>query len=194
MLSRKKDRAMKEAKTIVEYGKAIDANAMVVPEDTTPSVALSLTDVSRRFGRRVVFSGVCDEARKNQVLVIAGDNGSGKSTLTRIIAGLLAPSAGVADVSLGGQKLDTIQRRRHLGLVAQDLQLYAELSAVENLQFFARLRGIMLDREGLVELLERVGLRGRGRDFVGNYSSGMRQRLKYAFALLHRPPLLLLPQ
>lgn len=104
------------------------------------------------------------------------------------------PSAGDVKVSFAGRPFGPVARRRILGYVSPDMALYAELSGAENLQFFGRLRGISLGREELVALLERVGLRGRGRDYVGNYSSGMRQRLKYAFALLHRPPLLLLDE
>ena len=74
------------------------------------------------------------------------------------------------------------------------LVLYRELTGAENLQFFAELHGVRLDRAATIELLTRVGLRGRGRDLVGAYSSGMRQRLKYAFALLHDPPILLLDE
>jgi heme exporter protein A len=157
-------------------------------------IVLSLESVARHFGRRVVFSGISAEGRGGQALVVAGPNGSGKSTLLKIIAGLLPPSAGRVDVTLNGQPLDAFSRRRHLGYVAPDLALYAELSGAENLLFFARLRGISLSRADLVSLLERVGLKGRGRDYAGSYSSGMRQRLKYAFALLHRPPLLLLDE
>jgi heme exporter protein A len=162
--------------------------------DTSANVKLNLTGVGRRFGRRVVFQNLTVQAVSGQTLVLAGANGSGKSTLLKIIAGLLPPSAGRVDLSLDGRALDTFVRRAHIGFVAPDLTLYPELTGAENLQFFARLRGIDLTRDDLIALLERVGLKGRGRDYVGNYSSGMRQRLKYAFALLHRPSILLLDE
>lgn len=126
--------------------------------------------------------------------MIAGRNGSGKSTLMRIIAGLLPPSAGRVGVCASGQDLDALSRRAVIGAVAPDLQLYGELTGAENLRFFAELRGMPLERDRLAALLERVGLKGRGRELVRNYSSGMRQRLKYAFALLHEPQLLLLDE
>jgi heme exporter protein A len=163
------------------------------PEQSA-SITLTIDHVTRRFGTRSVFSEVCANAHQGQTLVITGPNGSGKSTLLKIIAGLLLPSAGEVGVAVSGRKLDSGQYRRMMGYVAPDLSLYAELSGVENLQFFARLRGTTLSRPELAALLERVGLKGRGRDFVGNYSSGMRQRLKYAFALLHRPLILLLDE
>jgi heme exporter protein A len=160
----------------------------------TREASVLLRDVTRRFGRRTVFSAVSGEAHAGQSLVISGANGSGKSTLVKIIAGLLGPSGGEVDVRIGGKELDPVQRRRHIGYVAPDLALYAELTGAENLQFFGRLRGIHLTRDDLIALLTRVGLRGRGRDYVGDYSSGMRQRLKYAVALLHNPALLLLDE
>jgi len=162
--------------------------------ESAPDIRLELNDVSRRFGRRIVFQNLSVKAVTGQTLVIAGANGSGKSTLMKIVAGLLSPSSGSAELAIDGAILDPIARRNHIGFVAPDLVLYRELTAAENLQFFGRLRGIELQREDLISLLEKVGLKGRGRDYVAGYSSGMKQRLKYAFALLHRPPILLLDE
>ncbi|HZT42515.1 MAG TPA: ABC transporter ATP-binding protein [Chthonomonadaceae bacterium] len=150
--------------------------------------------VGHRFGARSVFSDVCAQVEAGQVCVVTGPNGSGKSTLLRITAGLLQPSAGAARISVNGQPLDAVARRPHLGYVAPDLTLYRELTGAENLQFFARLRGMTLSRDDLIARLSAVGLRGRGRDLVSAYSSGMRQRLKYAFALLDQPSILLLDE
>jgi len=150
--------------------------------------------VGHRFGARSVFSDVCGQVEAGQVCVVTGPNGSGKSTLLRITAGLLQPSAGVAQVVVDGQPLDMLARRRYLGYAAPDLTLYRELTGAENLQFFARLRGLTLSREDLIARLSAVGLRGRGRDLVSAYSSGMRQRLKVAFVLLGQPPILLLDE
>jgi heme exporter protein A len=158
------------------------------------SISLTLDHVTRRFGTRSVFSDVCANVQQGQTLIVTGPNGSGKSTLLKIIAGLLPPSSGEVGVLFCGRRLDPAQSRRMMGYVAPDLSLYAELSGVENLRFYAHLRGLTLSRAELAALLERVGLKGRGRDLVGNYSSGMRQRLKYAFALLHRPLILLLDE
>lgn len=163
-------------------------------DHTFDEVCIILQDVAHRFGHRPVFAPVRAQVRSGQVLAITGPNGSGKSTLLRIIAGLLPATQGTVTVTVGGQVQDAFQRRRFIGYVAPDLTLYRELTGVENLQFFARLQGIALSREVLTTLLATVGLRGRGRDPVRTYSSGMRQRLKYAFALLHRPPVLLLDE
>lgn len=157
-------------------------------------VRVKLEQVAHRFGERAIFAPVSFEISSGQVGIITGPNGAGKSTLFRIIAGLLMPAQGTVTVEVGGQTLSAEARRRAIGYVAPDLTLYRELTAAENLLFFARLRGITLTRDDLIRLLSEVGLRGRGRDLVGTYSSGMRQRLKYAFALFHNPPILLLDE
>ncbi len=163
-------------------------------DESRADVKLDLIDVGRRFGRRTVFQGLSAEVKTGQTLVIAGANGSGKSTLMKIIAGLLPSSSGRVEVAVDGMSLNTQERRRSIGFVSPDLTLYAELTGAENLQFFGRLNGLSLTRDELITLFERVGLKGRGRDYVRSYSSGMRQRLKYAFALLHRPAILLLDE
>ncbi|HLJ57043.1 MAG TPA: heme ABC exporter ATP-binding protein CcmA [Chthonomonadaceae bacterium] len=172
--------------------------ASILPRESAAVSAwdlfVQLDRITHRFGSRTVFEGVTEAAQEGEILVVSGANGSGKSTLLRIIAGLLTPTSGRAIVSAAGTELNGAQRRRLIGYVAPDLVLYRELTGAENLQFFAELHGVRADRAMLVDLLTRVGLRGRGRDAVGGYSSGMRQRLKYAFALLHDPPILLLDE
>lgn len=165
-----------------------------MPDIRPADVKLKLNSVSRRFGRRLVFEGISGEVKTGESLVITGPNGSGKSTLLRIVAGLLSPSKGDVAFQLNGQPLDPIERRAWIGYVAPDLTLYGELSGAENLLFFGRLKGLTLTRDDLIASLEQVGLRGRGRDYVRDYSSGMRQRLKYAFALLGNPPVLIIDE
>ena len=157
-------------------------------------LCICLNNVGHRFGTRRVFSGISFEIAAGQVCTVTGPNGSGKSTLLRIVAGLLAASEGTTAVTAQGAEWSARERSRFLGYVSPDLTLYRELTAAENLQFFARLRGMELTRDDLIDRLTQVGLRGRGRDLVGTYSSGMRQRLKYAFALLASPPILLLDE
>jgi heme exporter protein A len=157
-------------------------------------VRLSLEGVSKRFGRRRVFDGLTVAVDQGEVLVVTGANGSGKSTLMLVIAGLLRPTRGRVVATLNGKPLPAEDRRVWLGMVSPDLTLYPELTGLENLRFFERVRG-RVPRDGeLNALLERVGLSGRGEDLVRTYSSGMRQRLKYAFALAHAPKVLLLDE
>lgn len=161
---------------------------------TQPALSIRLDHVGHQFGTRRILRGITVDVASGQILTVTGPNGSGKSTLLKIVAGLLAPSEGTVTVTVDGQDRSPTERRRFLGYVSPDLTLYRELTAAENLQFFAELRGITLTRDDLIARLTQVGLRGRGRDLVGTYSSGMRQRLKYAFALLAQPPILLLDE
>ncbi len=158
---------------------------------STPDV-LEFRDVRRRFGRLSVLRGVSGRVESGQVLLVTGPNGSGKSTLLRCLAGLLAPDDGEIDYreADGGRPLAAAERRLRVGYVAPDLALYEELTAGENLDLFARLRRVPRQRGG--ELLARLSLPPERA--VGALSSGMRQKLRWAWALLHRPRLLLLDE
>ncbi|MBI3946366.1 MAG: ABC transporter ATP-binding protein [Armatimonadetes bacterium] len=157
-------------------------------------VSLAVRDLAKGYGARGLFRGVGFELAPGQSLAVTGPNGSGKSTLLRILCGLARPTRGVVEYRIAGRPATARERRSLIGLVAPDLVLYDELTAVENLRFFARVRGLRRAEGALAHLLAEVGLGGRGDDLVGTYSSGMRQRLKYAFALLHRPPILFLDE
>jgi heme exporter protein A len=155
-------------------------------------IELVLCGLERRFGRRLVFTDINATITCGEVLSVSGPNGSGKSTLLRIIAGLQGATRGRVLFCDGNVVLDASTRRAVSGYVAPDFALYARLSGAENLRFLASLYGVgNPDTNGL---LARVGLAGREDDSVGSYSSGMRQRLKYAAALLHKPALLLLDE
>jgi ABC-type multidrug transport system ATPase subunit len=158
---------------------------------STPSPAtLRFENIRRRFGRLAVLEGVSGEVASGGALLVTGPNGSGKSTLLRCLAGLLVPEAGKIHYTEGDGPLDIAQRRRRVGFISPDLSFYGELTVAENLAFFARLRRAELAR-GL-EVLDRLGLPTDRR--AANLSSGMRQRLRWGWALMHRPRLLLLDE
>jgi len=157
-------------------------------------IRLIVDGVGASYGARPVFSDVSLELRAGETLVVSGQNGSGKSTFLRLLAGLQRPDAGRIAYQLGNEAYDPRDAGRLLGWVAPDLMLYRELTARENLRFFAAVRRLRLDDGAIDALLERVGLGGRGDDRLAAYSSGMAQRLRYAYALLHRPPVLLLDE
>jgi ABC-type multidrug transport system ATPase subunit len=151
---------------------------------------LRFENVRRRFGRLAVLNGVSGAVGPGEMLLVTGPNGSGKSTLLRCLSGLLAPDAGTIEYREGDLEVDAAGRRRRAGVVAPDLAFYAELTVAENLEFFARLRRVPPARGlavlGRLELpLDRL---------AGALSSGMRQRLRWAWALLHDPRLLLLDE
>jgi heme exporter protein A len=157
-------------------------------------VILEIDDLATGYGARRVFAGVSLELRRGETLVVAGANGSGKSTLLRLLCGLQRPTTGSVTYVAGDRRLRPDEARDLVGWVAPDLQLYRELTAIENLAFFAEVRGLRRARAELEELLGEVGLGGRGGDLLAAYSSGMAQRLRYAYALLHRPGVLLLDE
>ena len=161
---------------------------------TNGDLRLELNDVAAGYGARRVLVGLTLTLRSGETLVVAGSNGSGKSTLLRLICGLQRPTAGTITYIAGDWRARPEEARDLVGWVAPDLQLYRELTALENLEFFAQVRGLRRTRAELEALLEQLGLAGRGDDLLAAYSSGMAQRLRYAYALLHRPPVLLLDE
>jgi heme exporter protein A len=149
-----------------------------------------LADVSRHFGRRRALSRVSLTASSGDIIGLLGPNGAGKSTLIAVLATLAAPTSG--DVRYGGRTAAELGAglRARIGLLAHELFLYPELSARQNLTFFAQLYG--LDAASLVPAaLARAGLEDRADDDVIGFSRGMRQRLALERALLHQPRLVL---
>jgi len=142
----------------------------------------------------LLFKDISFELGTGEVLGITGWNGSGKSTLLRIIAGLVRPSAGQVEMSYENEPIPKASRRKFLGMVAPALALYEELTALENMEFFCRVRGMSYDRKHCLNIMARVGLTEHAHKMFRNYSSGMKQRLKLVQALLHEPPLLLLDE
>ncbi len=161
---------------------------------TDDDLRLELNDIAAGYGARRVLAGLTLTLRGGETLVVAGANGSGKSTLLRLICGLQRPTAGTITYIAGARRARPDEARDLVGWVAPDLQLYRELTALENLEFFAQVRGLRRTRAELEALLEQIGLGGRGDDLLAAYSSGMAQRLRYTYALLHRPPVLLLDE
>ena len=162
------------------------------PPDPARDVSLAVRDLAKTYGRRGIFRGVNFDLSAGQSLAVTGPNGSGKSTLLRVLCGLMRPTCGSVAYRVGSREATGRDRRNLIGLVAPDLVLYDELSAVENLRFFTRARGLRCPDSAIEALLSQVGLEGRGGDPAGTFSSGMRQRLKYAFALVHQRAVLCL--
>ena len=142
----------------------------------------------------MLFKDVSFELRPGEVLAITGWNGSGKSTLLRIIAGLVRPSAGQVEMYVKDMAIPKESRRKFIGMVAPALVLYDELTALENMEFFCKVRGISCDRRNCLDMMDRVGLTEHVHKMCRNFSSGMKQRLKLVQALIHDPPLLLLDE
>ncbi|MDD4051636.1 MAG: heme ABC exporter ATP-binding protein CcmA [candidate division Zixibacteria bacterium] len=155
---------------------------------------VEVNKLSKRFGTRRVLEDVSFSLSVGDSLAVVGKNGSGKTTLLKILAGLAAPTRGTVTFSNEKQKLDRAEVRQCLSYVGPELTLYDFLTAAENLTFFAAMRGTSVDTAWVETMLAALQLGGRGGDFYGAYSSGMKQRLKYAVALLNDPVYLLLDE
>jgi heme exporter protein A len=153
-----------------------------------------LEKVSRSFDGRQVLRDLDLGITAGERLLVRGRNGSGKTTLLKILAGLLRPTTGKVRILEGGRDWEGADRQRHLGYLSPDLVLYEEFSALENLRFFGRVRGLEDDAARDQAVLARVGLSERARDPLGTLSSGLRQRAKLAFALQPAPRVLLLDE
>ncbi|HVO73104.1 MAG TPA: ABC transporter ATP-binding protein [Ignavibacteriaceae bacterium] len=156
--------------------------------------SLQANAVKKNFGRRLIFSNISFELINKGIFGISGPNGSGKSTLAKILAGLISPSGGKVIHKSNSKEILPERLHNHIGFVSPYLILYDEFSASENFYFFARIRGITPDKNKIEDLLKRFLLFNRKEDPVKTYSSGMKQRLKFIFALMHSPDLIVLDE
>ncbi len=155
--------------------------------------SVQAADVSRHFGRRRALANVSFTAASGDIVGLLGPNGAGKSTLITMLATLASPSKG--EIRYGGETAGRLgpALRTRIGLLAHELHLYPELSARQNLTFFASLYG--LDSAARVDAaLAAAGLADRGDEAVSGFSRGMRQRLALERSLLHAPRLVLLDE
>jgi heme exporter protein A len=168
-----------------------------VSGDAAPGVGVH--DVSRHFGRRRAVAHVSFHAGRGEIVGLLGPNGAGKSTLLAMLATLLKPSSGRIvfdgrDYAAESSTASDAALRARIGVLGHDLYLYPELTARENLAFFAGLYAIA-DRQGAAaRSLERAGLADRADDPVSAFSRGMRQRVALERALIHAPGLVLLDE
>jgi ABC-2 type transport system ATP-binding protein len=157
---------------------------------------LDVRSIRKSYKNIVAVDGVSFRAAAGETVGLLGPNGAGKTTTVSIIAGLVHPDSG--DVLIGGQPMrgDTDSVKGKIGLVPQDMGLYEEISARENLALFGALYGLTgaALKTPMDAALDLVGLADRAKDRVGDFSGGMMRRLNLAAALLHDPQLLLLDE
>ncbi|HET8568060.1 MAG TPA: heme ABC exporter ATP-binding protein CcmA [Candidatus Limnocylindria bacterium] len=154
--------------------------------------AVDAHDVRKRFGTVVALAGLTVRVAPGEIYGLLGPNGSGKTTFIRALAGLVRPDAGTVRV-YDRDPLDAVAAGR-TGYMTQAPALYGELTAEENLRFFAALHGVAAAERRVEEVLATVDLLDRRRSIVATLSGGMRTRLSLAAALLHEPALLLLDE
>jgi heme ABC exporter ATP-binding subunit CcmA len=163
-------------------------------QEPTLEPVVEFSGLIKRYDLRPVLRDASYSLRPGQVLALLGPNGAGKTTLLRILATLCKPSAGWARVGPYNVVAEAAEVRRLVGYVGHQPAVYADLTGLENLLFFARMYGVP-ERDARAHLLlERVGLRVRARDRVRTYSRGQVQRLALARGLLHDPEVLLLDE
>ncbi len=151
-------------------------------------------DLYKSFGRRLIFNNLNLKIDSSGIMGISGPNGSGKSTLVKIIAGINSPSGGKIIHSENGKEIIPEKLHNFIGFVSPYLVLYEEFSALENLTYFAQIRDVPYNSERIDFLLNKFLLYERRTDLVKTYSSGMKQRLKFIFALMHSPSLIILDE
>lgn len=155
---------------------------------------IKIQKLVKTFGHRVVLRSVDLTINEGDFVTLLGANGAGKTTLLHLVANLSKPTAG--DIFINGYRLADAanQLRRFIGLVSHKTLLYDDLSANQNLRFYARMYDVPEAAERIETVLKQVGLWGRQNDPVRTYSRGMQQRLAIARAILHNPPILLLDE
>jgi ABC-2 type transport system ATP-binding protein len=153
---------------------------------------ISLENVSKRLGAREVLKNVTLAVNQGDIFGYLGPNGAGKTTTIRIILGLM--TAGAGKVSVLGQDVQVDKVRQKIGFVLEADGLYDNMTAEDNLKYYAQLYSLRRDMESISRSIRLVGLADRARDKVGTYSKGMRQRLALARALVPGPEVLILDE
>ncbi|HEX3036858.1 MAG TPA: heme ABC exporter ATP-binding protein CcmA [Thermodesulfobacteriota bacterium] len=150
--------------------------------------------VTKSFGNVQALRGVDLKVKIGEFLTVFGPNGAGKTTLIKLLATLTKPTSGNVTIANHDIKVEPDKVRAVLGVISHDPYLYENLSAIENIRFFASLYGISAVEERSIQVIKRVGLEGRMHDLVRTFSRGMKQRLAVARAVIHEPKILLLDE
>ncbi|MGH8871921.1 MAG: ABC transporter ATP-binding protein [Acidimicrobiia bacterium] len=152
--------------------------------------------LSKSFGDLVAVNGVSFEIAEGETFGLLGPNGAGKTTTISMVAGLLEPNSGSVQVAGTSIRSNSTAGRADIGLVPQELAIYPDLTAAENLRFFGRLYDMSGDGlfRRVEEVLEVIGLTDRRDDLTKEFSGGMKRRLNIGIGLLHRPRLLILDE
>jgi ABC-2 type transport system ATP-binding protein len=158
--------------------------------------AIQVQDLHKAFGAIQAVDGVSFSVGRGEIFSLLGPNGAGKTTTISMLAGLLRPDSGDATLLGNSVTKQSARARAALGVVPQDVALYMDLSARENLSFWGKmygLRGKALSRR-IDEVLEVIGLADRQKGRVGSFSGGMKRRVNIGVALLHKPPIVIMDE
>ncbi|HTG73418.1 MAG TPA: heme ABC exporter ATP-binding protein CcmA [Terriglobia bacterium] len=158
------------------------------------TLALDSKEIEKKFGYSFAVRKVTLRVRRGEFVVLFGSNGAGKTTFLKMAAGLMRPTRGSLSIEGFDIGKQADEARRRIGFLSHNTFVYKDLSPLENLKFFCRLYGVPDSEERLIDLLDRVGLRGRASEPVRAFSRGLQQRVGIARALLHDPSVILLDE
>ena len=150
--------------------------------------------VTKSFGNIQALRGIDLKVKKGEFVTVFGPNGAGKTTLIKLLATLTKPTSGKVSIANHDIKKEPDKVRALIGVISHDPYLYGNLSALENIGFFASLYGISQPKEKAIQVIKQVGLESRMHDLVRTFSRGMQQRLAVARAIVHGPKILLLDE
>ena len=156
--------------------------------------AIEVRRLRKAFGTLKAVDGIDFELKQGEFLTVFGPNGAGKTTLIKILAGLTQPSSGTAKVAGFDIAEGHPEMRKEIGIISHATALYADLTPLENLIFFARMHGLKQPEDRALKVIEEVGLSPRRNDRIRTFSRGMLQRLSIARAVLHDPAILFLDE
>jgi ABC-2 type transport system ATP-binding protein len=156
------------------------------------NAAVSLENVKKNLGEREILKGISFTVETGDIFGYLGPNGAGKTTTIRILLGLLEANSG--SIEILGDAINRSETRRRIGFALSPDGLYDNMTAEENLEFYARIYGVSNPSDRISRLLNDVGLKDRVKDRAGTFSRGMRQRLTLARAMVHDPEVLILDE
>jgi len=165
-----------------------------VPQEEPSEVMVEVRGLTRSFGKIVALDKLDLVIREGEFLTVFGPNGAGKTTLIGILSALVKPTSGQILFSGRSIQSNSNQLRRSIGVIEHQPLLYTQLTARENLRFFARMYGIDRPGKRIDEVLGAIDLLHRSHDLAGTFSRGMTQRLSIARAMLHEPSIYLLDE
>jgi len=155
---------------------------------------IAVEGLTKRYGERTAIKGLTFQANKGEVVGFLGPNGAGKTTTMRILTGYMPPSSGEGKVAGYDLLTESIEVRRRVGYLPENVPLYPEMTVVQYLDFMAELRQIDDRNDRVDEVMEQVHIAERADSFIGNLSKGLRQRVGLAQALLHKPEVLIMDE
>ena len=157
---------------------------------------LELNNITKRYDDKLVVDNISLSIEEGEIFGLLGPNGAGKSTVISMIGDLVKPDQGEITIDGHSLKKEAILAKKNLGIVPQDIALYENLSAINNLKFWGTLYGLkgVLLKTRIDEALEITGLKDRAKDKIKNYSGGMKRRINIAAAFMHHPRLLIMDE